>query len=54
MQICHSVTLRTDVYRPDAPGRLSVLLSRRRDNRHLRPSPGLFGVHGLVTQVWQS
>jgi len=34
------VTLRADVYRPDAPGRFPVLLSRLPYNKDLRPRPG--------------
>jgi predicted acyl esterase len=34
------VTLRADVYRPDAPGRFPVLLSRLPYNKNLRPRPG--------------
>src|SRR6516164_4977068 len=34
------VTLRADVYRPDAPGRFPVLLSRLPYNKELRPRPG--------------
>ena len=34
------VTLRADVYRPDAPGRFPVLLSRLPYDKNLRPRPG--------------
>ena len=34
------LTLRADVYRPDAPGRFPVLLSRLPYNKNLRPRPG--------------
>ncbi len=34
------VTLRADIYRPDAPGRFPVLLSRLPYNKNLRPRPG--------------
>src|SRR6266478_4642330 len=34
------VTLRADVYRPDAPGRFPVLLSRLPYDKHLRRRPG--------------
>jgi putative CocE/NonD family hydrolase len=34
------VTLRADIYRPDAPGRFPVLLSRLPYNKDLRPRPG--------------
>lgn len=34
------VTLYADVYRPDAPGRFPVLLSRLPYNKNLRPRPG--------------
>jgi uncharacterized protein len=40
MQTRDGVTLRADVYRPDAPGRFPVLLSRLPYNKHLRPRPG--------------
>jgi len=37
------LTLRADVYRPDAPGRFPVLLSRLPYNKNLRPHPGRTG-----------
>jgi len=37
------LTLRADVYRPDAPGRFPVLLSRLPYNKNLRPRPGASG-----------
>ena len=40
MQTRDGVTLRADVYRPDAPGRFPVLLSRLPYNKNLRPRPG--------------
>ena len=41
MQTRDGVTLRADVYRPDAPGRFPVLLSRLPYNKNLRPRPGI-------------
>src|SRR5262249_32591823 len=40
MQTRDGVTLQADVYRPDAPGRFPVLLSRLPYNKNLRPRPG--------------
>ena len=40
MRTRDGVTLRADVYRPDAPGRFPVLLSRLPYNKNLRPRPG--------------
>jgi putative CocE/NonD family hydrolase len=40
MQTRDGVTLRADVYRPAAPGRFPVLLSRLPYNKNLRPRPG--------------
>jgi uncharacterized protein len=40
MQTRDGVTLRADVYRPDAPGRFPVLLSRLPYDKNLRPRPG--------------
>src|SRR2546426_8959941 len=40
MQTRDGVTLRADVYRPDAAGRFPVLLSRLPYNKNLRPRPG--------------
>ena len=40
MQTRDGVTLRADVYRPDASGRFPVLLSRLPYNKNLRPRPG--------------
>jgi uncharacterized protein len=40
MQTRDGVTLRADVYRPDAPGRFPVLLSRLPYNKNLRARPG--------------
>src|SRR5207237_208702 len=40
MKTRDGVTLRADVYRPDAPGRFPVLLSRLPYNKNLRPRPG--------------
>src|SRR5262245_2688304 len=40
MKTRDGVTLRADLYRPDAPGRFPVLLSRLPYNKNLRPRPG--------------
>jgi predicted acyl esterase len=40
MQTRDGATLRADVYRPDAPGRFPVLLSRLTYNRNLWSRPG--------------
>ncbi len=40
MQTRDGVTLRADVYRPEAPGHFPVLLSRLPYNKNLRPRPG--------------
>ena len=40
MKTRDGVTLRADVYRPDAPGRFPVLLSRLPYDKHLRRRPG--------------
>src|SRR6267142_449785 len=40
MKTRDGVALRADIYRPDAPGRFPVLLSRLPYNKNLRPRPG--------------
>jgi putative CocE/NonD family hydrolase len=50
------VTLRADVYRPDAPGRFPVLLSRLPYNKDLGPRPGDIDYfvergYGVIMQV---
>lgn len=54
MQTRDGVTLRADVYRPDAPGRLPVLLSRLPYDKNGRRRPGdidLFVEHGYVVII---
>src|SRR3989442_15320611 len=51
MQTRDGVTLRADVYRPAAPGRYPVLLSRLPYDKNLRRRPGdidVFVEHGYV------